>query len=335
MTPSATPDATPAVTDASTDAPTDRTSGDRPAIVLDCDPGHDDAIAILVAARTTELLGITTVAGNAPLHRTTHNACVVRELAGLDVPVHSGAERPLLAEFHDATAVHGESGLDGADLPAPTRGADSADAVGFLIDTCRAREGVWIVPVGPMTNVALALRAAPDLRHRVAGISFMGGGTFGNRTAAAEFNVWADPDAAAIVVDSGVPLVMSGLDATHRFLATPDRIARVRALRGRPAAVFSDLFDFFAGSYRDRHDDLPGAAVHDPVAVLAISRPDLVTRTPMHLAIETTGAVTRGMTVLDRRTLHDRPVPNCDVVTDLDAEACWDLVVDAIAAAPH
>ncbi len=179
-------------------------------------------MAIVVAARHTELLGITTVAGNAPLERTTHNAMVVRELLGVDVPVHSGAARPLVAELHTAPAVHGASGLDGADLPEPTRPLDGTDAVGFIVDTCRRVEGVWLVGVGPLTNIALALRAAPDLAGRIAGISVMGGGTFGNRSPVAEFNIWADPEAAAIVFGYGGPLVMAGLDLTHQLLATPD-----------------------------------------------------------------------------------------------------------------
>jgi inosine-uridine nucleoside N-ribohydrolase len=248
----------------------------RPAIILDCDPGHDDAIAIVVAAQETELLGITAVAGNAPLDRTTHNALVMRELLGIDVPVHSGAVRPLIVEPSPAAAVHGVSGLDGADLPEPTRPLDSTDAVGFIVDTCRAREGTWIVAVGPLTNVALALRAAPDLISRIGGISIMGGGSFGNRSAVAEFNIWADPDAASIVFGdagaAGRPLVMAGLDVTHQFLATPERI--------------------------------------EPIA--------------------TRGALTRGMTVIDNRTLTERPDPTCDVLTSVDADAAFTRIETAI-----
>src|SRR6185295_12040855 len=229
-------------------------------ILLDCDPGHDDAVAIVVAARHAELLGITTVAGNAPLDRTTHNALVVRELLGSAVPVHAGADRPLLEPPHPAAMVHGASGLDGADLPAPTHPLDGTDAVEFLIDTCRATEGVWLVGVGPLTNLALALRTAPDLAGRIAGISVMGGGAFGNRTAVAEFNIWADPEAAAVVFDYGGPLVMAGLDLTHQLLATPPRIAAVKAHPGRLAAVLGDLFDFFTTTYIGRHDDIAGAA---------------------------------------------------------------------------
>jgi inosine-uridine nucleoside N-ribohydrolase len=301
-------------------------------ILLDCDPGHDDAVAIVVAARHAELLGITTVAGNAALDRTTRNALAVRELLGSAVPVHAGADRPLLEEPHPAPQTHGESGLDGADLPVPTRPLDGTDAVGFIVDTCRATEGAWIVAVGPLTNVALALRAAPDLARRVAGISIMGGGAFGNRTPVAEFNIWADPEAAAVVFGYGGPLVMAGLDLTHQLLATRPRIAALRARPGRAAAVFADLFAFYSGSYFSRHDDtLAGGAVHDPCAVLALTHPDLFEREARHVAVETAGRLTRGMTVIDRRTVKERPAPTCDVLTRIDADAAWDVIVEAIA----
>jgi inosine-uridine nucleoside N-ribohydrolase len=314
-------------------------------VVLDCDPGHDDAVAIVVAARHTDLLGITTVAGNAPLERTTYNARVMRDLLGVDVEVHSGADRPIVAPPRHAGHVHGASGLDGADLPPPTRPLDGHDAVGFIVDTCRRTEGVWLVPVGPLTNVALALRAAPDLAGRLGGISLMGGGTFGNRSAVAEFNIWADPEAAAVVFDAGVPLVMTGLDATHSFLTTPATIARVRAIGSPLARVLADLFVFFAGTYTARYPHLTGAAVHDPLAVLAITHPDLLARVARHVTIETVGTETRGMTVIDRRGLAaeqgveqameqamEQAQVNCDVVEGVDADAAWDVVIDAIAA---
>jgi inosine-uridine nucleoside N-ribohydrolase len=307
--------------------------GERPRIVLDCDPGHDDVVAITVAALHTHLLAITTVAGNAPLDRTTYNACVMRDLLGLDAPVHSGAARPLVAEQHSATFVHGESGLDGADLPEPSRGADGVDAVEVIVETCRANEGTWIVATGPLTNVALALRAAPDLAERIAGISLMGGGTFGNRSAAAEFNIWADPEAAAIVFGCGAPLVMAGLDVTHQLLVTPTRIADVDALDGRLAAVLADLFRFFSSTYMRRHDDIAGAALHDPLAVLALTHAELFDATERHVVVETRGEHTRGMTVIDRRTLIEREPPNCTVLDMVDADAAWKVIVTAIAGA--
>jgi inosine-uridine nucleoside N-ribohydrolase len=302
----------------------------RPRVVLDCDPGHDDAIAIVVAAHRCDLAGITTVAGNAPLDRTTRNARVMRELLAIDVPVHAGATRPLLAEPAAAADVHGASGLDGADLPEPSRPADSDDAVGFLVETCRERPGTWIVGVGPLTNVALALRRAPDLVDAIAGISVMGGGTFGNRTAVGEFNVWADPEAAAIVFGCGAPLVMAGLDVTHQFLATPDRIERVGAIGGSLAATLAQLLTFFSGSYQARHDAIAGAPMHDVLAVLALAEPQLFERSRRNVAVETAGRLTRGMTVIDQRTVRSRPQSNCDVLTRVDADAAFEHVVAAI-----
>jgi inosine-uridine nucleoside N-ribohydrolase len=300
-------------------------------IILDCDPGHDDAIAMAVAARHTRLLGLTTVAGNAPLDATTRNAIIVRDLLGVDVPVHSGANRPLVAEPKHAGYVHGESGMDGPHLPEPSGPPASTDAVGFIIDTCRANEGTWLVPTGPLTNIALALRVAPDLAGRIAGISLMGGGTFGNRTAVAEFNIWADPEAAAIVFDYGGPLIMSGLDVTHQFQATPERIAVIRGLPGILAKFYADLFDFFSATYVRRHHGLRGAAVHDPCAVMALTHPQLFGRTAAHVVVECGGMHTRGQTVIDRRDLREVPAPSCEVQTTVDAYAGFAVITEAIA----
>lgn len=303
---------------------------DRPRILLDCDPGHDDVIAIIVAAHTTDLLGITTVAGNAPLDRTTHNACVFRDALRLGIGVHSGAARPLLAEPRFGAFVHGESGLDGAELPEPERGADSGDAVGFILETARTNPGLFLVATGPLTNVALALRAAPDLTRHVAGISLMGGGTFGNRTPSAEFNIWADPDAAAIVFQSGLPITMAGLDVTHQFIVTPERIATVDALATPFTTMIADLFRFFSGNYISRHDHIRGAALHDPLAVLALSHPELFTGTDRYVTVETRGEHTAGMTVIDRRDISDRHAPNVHVLDRVDADAAWQLVLDGL-----
>jgi inosine-uridine nucleoside N-ribohydrolase len=305
----------------------------RPRIVLDCDPGHDDVIAIVVAAHTTDLLGITTVAGNAPLDRTTYNACVIRDAMQLDTTVHSGAERPLVAEPKFAGYVHGESGLDGAELPVPDRGADSTDAVSFIIETCRANDDVWLVPIGPLTNIALALRSAPDLVDRIAGISLMGGGTFGNRTPAAEFNIWADPEAAAAVFGCGARITMAGLDVTHQFMVTEPRIDQVAALDTEFTNMITDLFRFFRQNYLSRHEHIPGAAMHDPLAVLALTHPHLFTGTDRHVTVETQGQFTSGTTVIDRRGMFDRQPPNVHVLEHVDHETAWSIVAEALAAA--
>lgn len=305
---------------------------DVPKVIIDCDPGHDDAIALVVAARHTNLIGVTTVAGNVPLEITTRNARVVLDMLGVDTPLHSGAAHPLVAPSRHAEYVHGESGLDGANLPAPSRPADSANAVEFIVDTCRTIDEVWLVPTGPLTNIALALRLAPDLAGRIAGISLMGGGTFGNVSAVAEFNLWADPEAAAEVFTYGGPLIMSGLDVTHRLQATPSRIGEVRALPGGLAATLADLLTFYSDGYINRHENMLGAAVHDPCAVLALTHPHLFTMEAHHVVVETQGEATTGMTVIDRRGLHDRPQPNCTVLWDVDAEHAFDVIVKSIAA---
>lgn len=305
----------------------------RPRILLDCDPGHDDVLAIITAARYGDLVGITTVAGNAPLERTTYNARVVRDLLGIDVPVHAGSPRPLVADAAFAAFVHGDSGLDGADLPAPTTPLDGTDAVAFIIETCRRVDDLWLVATGPLTNVALALRTAPDIATRIAGISLMGGGTFGNRTPAAEFNIWADPEAASVVFGYGGRLVMAGLDVTHRFVATPERIARVASLPGRLAGVLADLLAFFDQNYLRRHDpgSIEGPAVHDPLAILAVTHPGLFDRTARHVTVETRGEHTRGMTLIDRRTILDRSPATCEVLESVDAERGFQLLLDAVA----
>ncbi|MFK8025914.1 MAG: nucleoside hydrolase [Ilumatobacter sp.] len=317
---------------------------ERPRLILDCDPGHDDAVAIVTASKYADVVGITTVAGNAPLDRTTHNALVMRDLIGLDAPVHSGCDRPLVAPPRHAGFIHGESGLDGADLPEPTTALDGTAAVDFIIDRCRAEEGLWLVPVGPLTNIGLAFRQAPDLVTRIAGVSLMGGGSFGNRSAAAEFNIWADPEAAAIVFDAFDPatagpvangsLVMAGLDVTHQLQVTRARIDATRAIGNQLAELLGGLFEFFSSTYLDRHDDgaLEGAALHDPLAVLAVTHPDLFERRRRHVVVETRGEFTAGMTVIDERRLIERSDPNCDVLVGVDDDAAFGLILDAISA---
>lgn len=305
-------------------------------MIVDCDPGHDDAVAMIVAAHVADICGIVTVGGNADLGRTTHNALVMRDLIGIDAPVHQGCGHPIVTTPHHSPSVHGESGLDGADLPAPITPLDGTDGVGFIIDSCRAEEGLWLVSTGPLTNIGLALRQAPDIADRISGVSLMGGGSFGNRSAVAEFNIWADPHAAAIVFETfdRAPgqLIMAGLDVTHRFQVTPERIAATRALSGRLADILAALFEFFSATYLGRHDEgtMSGAALHDPLAVLAVTHPDLFERRLRHVAIETVGEHTAGMTVIDERTLIERAAPNCEVLVDVDADAAFAVVIDAI-----
>ena len=304
-------------------------------VLLDCDPGHDDAFAIIVASKFADVVGVTTVAGNAPLSLTTKNARIILDLCGSGVPLHSGAGRPLVAEPIHAAYIHGESGMDGANFAEPSRPADGTNAVYFIIDTVRANPGVWLVPTGPLTNIALALRTAPDLVENISGISLMGGGRFGNRTATAEFNIWCDPEAAAAVFDSGAKIVMSGLHLTHQIMATPARIEMVRSAHAVVGPKLAGLLEFFSKMYKSLHDDFEGAPLHDVCAVLALTHPQLFGSTERHVAVEIDGLHTRGMTVIDDRHVSSRAKTNTTVLETIDADAAFDVIVAAIQACPE
>jgi pyrimidine-specific ribonucleoside hydrolase len=306
-------------------------------IILDCDPGHDDALAIVLALARPELSlrAITTVAGNAPLDRTTRNALRVLTLLGrTDVPVAAGADRPLVREPWVPIEFHGDSGLDGADLPEPAVGPADISAVELMAALLReADEPVTVVATGPLTNVALLLRAVPALHERIAEISLMGGSLgAGNTTASAEFNIWADPEAAAIVFESGIPLRMSGLDVTHQALVLPADVARLEGLGTRPGRVFADLMRFFAIHHRDRYG-WDGPPIHDAVAVAWLAAPDLVVARPLRVDVETAGIHTRGRTVADEEGLSGRPV-NAEVGLSIDRARLIDMVVDAVGQFP-
>jgi inosine-uridine nucleoside N-ribohydrolase len=299
------------------------TTADLLPVVVDCDPGHDDFFAILHAARHTNLLGITTVGGNSPLPNTTTNALIAAQLFNIDVPVHSGADRPLVAPAVFAADIHGASGLAGPTLPVVTRKLASTDAIGFLIDITRQHDGVWLVPTGPLTNIALALRADPKMVDRIAGISLMGGGTtFGNRTATAEFNIFYDPEAAAAVFDCGAPVVMAGLNLTHQFLWGADDEAIVRSHGTERAGFLADLIRHFSNAYNTVYFGMErGGPLHDPCAVLALTHPELFTFSNRHVVVETRGEHTRGMTVVDHRQTTWVKPPNVKVAETIDVEA--------------
>lgn len=300
---------------------------------MDCDPGHDDAFAIIVATRFADVLGVTTVAGNAPLALTTKNARVILDICGASaVQLHSGSGRPLVAEPVHAAYIHGESGMDGANFAAPSRLPDGKDAVHFIIDTARANPGLWLVPTGPLTNIALALRAAPDLVENISGISLMGGGRFGNRTATAEFNIWCDPEAAAVVFDSGVKIIMSGLHLTHQIMATPKRIEMVRGAHTVVGPKLAGLLEFFSKMYKSLHDDFEGAPLHDVCSVLALTHPQFFGSKERHVVVEIDGEHTRGMTVIDDRHVSSRTKSNVTVLETIDADAAFGVIVDAIQA---
>lgn len=273
----------------------------RPRIILDCDPGLDDAAAIAVACRHSDLVGVTTVGGNAALSAVTRNALLTVQILGADVEVHSGAERPLVAPLRHAPEIHGEDGFAGANLPALDRAVASDSAVEYIIETARAQEGLWLVGVGPLTNIAMALRAMPSLASKLEGISIMGGSALnGNATAAAEFNVLVDPEAAAAVLNSPTRILMAGLDLTQQFVVD-DRLSRQVAEVGtQAAAMLSDLMNDFLDKVERRTGRRKGG-LHDPVAVMAVTHPHLIEHSLRRVDVELAGTHTRGMTLVDQR----------------------------------
>lgn len=310
-------------------------------VILDCDPGHDDALAILLAARRLEVLGITTVAGNQSLEKVTTNALKVVELAGLThIPVARGAAFPLVRPPRYAPEIHGETGLDGADLPPPAVAPIDRHGVDFLIDTVMTTDGVTLIPTGPLTNVALALRKEPRIAHRIPEICLMGGSlTHGNVTPAAEFNIYFDPEAAHAVFSSGIPITMVGLNVTEQVLATPHRRAQIRALGTRVAGVVADLLDSYSRAV-ERAYGVAGGALHDPLAVAAVIDPHVLRFESMHVAVELAGVHTVGQTVCDDRFLRAgarrdtgiRPgtPPNARVAVAVDADRFFELFLAAL-----
>jgi inosine-uridine nucleoside N-ribohydrolase len=301
-------------------------------ILLDCDPGHDDAIALLLALASPELelLGVTTVAGNQTLEKTTANALRVLELVGRgDVPVAAGADRPLARELFIAAYVHGESGLDGPALPEPQSAPVDQHAVDFLAERILACDRpVTLVPVGPLTNVALLLARHPEAVENVERIVIMGGAVAeGNVTPAAEFNIYVDPEAAWRVFRSGVSVTMIGLDVTHKALMMPSHVQRLRA-SGDVGRFVAELHDFFV-QYHRRTYGTEGAPIHDAVAVAQVLRPGIVETLHRHVDVDCESRLCRGRTVVDlwRRTGEE---PNAEVGVDIDAAVFLELLCERI-----
>jgi inosine-uridine nucleoside N-ribohydrolase len=302
-------------------------------LVIDCDPGHDDAIAILLALASPELdvRAITTVAGNQTLDKTTRNALVVLEVAGrTDVPVAAGADAPLRRPLRTAAHVHGESGLDGPVLPEPSARTLDVHAVDLLAETIEP--GVVLVPTAPLTNVALLLERHPDVRERLDAIVWMGGSIAeGNVTPAAEFNASVDPEAAAAVLASGIPVTMIGLDVTHKALFTRAHAERLRGA-GRTGRFVAELSDFFQ-RFHERSYGLDGSPIHDALAVAQVIDPTLVTTSHVNVEIETESRYCDGRTVVDRRGVTGRS-PNANVGVDVDAERFLELLCSRIETLP-
>jgi inosine-uridine nucleoside N-ribohydrolase len=305
-------------------------------IVIDCDPGHDDAIALLLALASpeVEVLGVTTVAGNQTLEKTTRNALKVLELAGRpDVPVAVGADRPLVRDVRVALEVHGESGLDGPELPEPELAAGSESAVEFQAQVIlESPEPVTLVPVGPLTNVATLLGERPDAAASIGRIVLMGGAIAeGNVTPAAEFNIWADPEAAARVFASDLDVTMVGLDVTHRALVLPDHAERLRTA-GRVGEVVAELLAFY-GRFHKQIYDFPGSPIHDAVAVAHVMRPGLLETVERNVEIELESDLCRGRTVVDLWRRTERPA-NAKVAVGIDADGFVELLLERLARFP-
>ena len=305
-------------------------------IIIDTDPGQDDAVAMLLAFGSEELdvIGVTTVAGNVPLELTSLNARKLCELAGRsDVPVFAGCDRPMARTLVTAEHVHGKTGLDGADLPEPEMPLQDAHAVDWIIETLRAAPAgeITLCPLGPLTNIGTALERAPDIAPKIREIVLMGGGYFeqGNITPSAEFNIYVDPEAAKIVFDAGVPLTVIPLDCTHKALATRPRVEAIRALGTPVGEAVAGLTDFFERFDKEKYGS-EGAPLHDPCVIAWLLRPDLFLSRFVNVEIEVESPLTRGATVADWWGVSDR-APNATFVRDVDGEGFFALLTERLA----
>ena len=304
-------------------------------IIIDTDPGQDDAVAILLALASPEIevLAVTAVAGNVPLALTVRNARIVCELAGrTDVPVHAGCDRPMARPLVTAEHVHGKTGLDGADLPEPTMPPGDRHAVDVIVETLRAEPAgsVTLCALGPLTNLGTALARAPDIAGRIGRIVLMGGAYFevGNITPAAEFNVYVDPEAARAVFGCGAPITVVPLDCSHKALTTRARNAAFREA-GRVGPVVAGWTGFFERFDREKYGS-EGAPLHDPLVIAWLLRPDLFTGREVNVEIEVESPLTRGMTVADWWRVTDR-APNALFLGGVDADGFFAMLTERLA----
>ncbi|MGI6507374.1 MAG: nucleoside hydrolase [Saccharofermentanales bacterium] len=301
-------------------------------VILDGDPGHDDAIAWVLANSRPELdiLAVTTVGGNQTLAKTTYNAGRILSLIGLNVPLAAGRSKPLLADLIVAPGVHGVTGLDGPDLPEPARDIVEEEAVDLMARLLEKSDvPIVLVPTGPLTNIASLLLLRPDLKEKIDHIYMMGGGiTKGNWTAAAEFNILVDPEAADIVFRSGVPVTMAGLDVTEQALVRPEDIERINSVGNDVARIVAGWLEFFYQFHQPLGYE--GAPVHDAVAIVAMVRPELLKMREMYVEVELCGDYTRGATVGDCYGLLGQK-PNATCIMDIDREAFIELLIESVA----
>ena len=301
-------------------------------IILDCDPGHDDAIAMILAfaAPELEVLAVTTVGGNQTIAKTTNNALRVLKFIGQgDVPLATGADKPICRPLEIAPSVHGDSGLDGPELAQPDHGPlemPAASLIAQAVERCPDR--VTLVPTGPLTNIAVFLSAYPHLRDRIGRISLMGGSAVGgNWTPAAEFNILVDPEAADIVFRSGIPITMAGLDVTHKAGVYPGDIDKIRAQGGGVAVMVAELLDFFIRYHKSQGWGF--APLHDPCAVAWLTHPEMFRSRKLHVEIDICGEHTTGCTVTDFMDVTGKE-PNVEVLLDVDRPAFIDLIMQAV-----
>lgn len=304
-------------------------------IIIDTDPGQDDAVAIMLALASPELevLGITAVAGNVPLSLTEVNARKVCELAGRpDVKVHSGASRPLIRDLVTAEHVHGKTGLDGPELPEPQMKLQEQHAADFIVETLMEREPgtVTLCPLGPLTNIALALIREPKIASRIKQIVLMGGGFFegGNITPTAEFNIYVDPHAADVVLRSGVPIVMMPLDVTHKALTTHKRVDAIRNLGTRVGEATAEMLVFYERFDEEKYGS-DGGPLHDPCVIAWLLKPELFAGRTCNVMVETASELTLGMTVADWWGVTDRPA-NATFMRDIDHEGFFQLLTERL-----
>jgi len=306
-------------------------------VIIDCDPGHDDAIAVLMALASPEalqVLGITCVAGNAPLARTEVNARGICVLAGRpDLPVFAGCTRPLMRPLKTAAAIHGESGMDGSGLPEePEMPSQGRHAVDFIVDTClsAADREITLCVLGPMTNIAMALSRAPDIVPKIREIAFMGGAALGpgNVTPSAEFNIYTDPHAARIVFRSGAPLTMFGLDVTHQVITTPQRLAGIGGIDTPVGRAAFGMLNYYDRCEPERYGER-GSPLHDPCVIAWLLRPELFRGRRVHVEVETDSPLTMGRTVVDWWGVTGAPA-NATVMEAADADGFYALLTDRL-----
>ena len=300
-------------------------------MILDCDTGHDDAVALMLAAGhpQIDLLGVTVVAGNQVLERTLENTLNVCQHLDIDVPVYAGCDRPLVRDQIVAGDIHGKTGLDGPVFPERVREAEKEHAVHYLIRTLLASDGdITLVPTAPLTNIAMAMRLEPAVIPKIRRISLMGGAVgLGNASPAAEFNILADPEAAHIVFTSGVPIVMMGLDLTNQALADMDIIRRMEGIGNKAGRLFGDIMRFTFNT--QKINGLSAGPVHDVTAAAWLVRPEIFDTKPMHVEIDLTHGPCYGRTVCDFAGRTERAA-NARVGLGLDLPAFWDLVEETL-----